>query len=179
VSREVRNIHDWVDEQGILRRTISYVDAEADQKFHDYVRSVVDRAPELKDSQVDQLRALLRPVTRPFTEADKAKVVRKVTPGPSLHTETVILGKAVYFIRSMSPVGEIKIGYSNNPQGRLQLLQTGNPYPLEVLATIPGEGRRKERELHERFATSRLSGEWFEPTADLLAYIEEIKAVTP
>lgn len=174
MSREIINVHDWVDEQGILRRTVRYTDSEEDVRFADYVKSVVDRAPELTDSQVAELRSVMGPLTRPAGPSDKARVPRPVSDGPKLRTEELVIGQAVYFMQAGSEVGEIKIGYSNNPEGRLQLLQTGNPYPLKILATIPGAGKAEERRLHRMFETDRLMGEWFRPSAALLAYIRDI-----
>jgi len=79
----------------------------------------------------------------------------------------------VYFIQSENG-GPIKIGISTNVQGRLASLQTGYPYPLKVLATIPG-GEREEKGLHETFAEHRLSGEWFEPVDKLIDLITKIE----
>jgi len=54
----------------------------------------------------------------------------------------------------------MKIGFSNNPQKRLQGLQVSSPHPLSILATIKG-GQPLERKLHKEFAHLKLSGEWF------------------
>lgn len=61
----------------------------------------------------------------------------------------------------------MKIGYSNDPEKRLEKLQTGNPHSLRLAAVIPcqseEEGRKLERTLHwlaER-KYRRLAGEWF------------------
>lgn len=70
--------------------------------------------------------------------------------------------------------GPIKIGVSNDPQRRLKGLQTGYPYPLQILATIEG-GAMLEIEYHERFAEHRLHGEWFAPHPDILAEIERLR----
>lgn len=79
----------------------------------------------------------------------------------------------VYFIRAGAS-GAIKIGTTrSNPHARLRDLQTGNPDPLTLLAAMPG-GADVERGLHERFADSRLTGEWFRPTDRLLGFIEGV-----
>lgn len=81
----------------------------------------------------------------------------------------------VYFIRA-GAVGAIKIGTTRgNPHARLRDLQTGNPEPLVLLAAMPG-GPDVERGLHERFADSRLTGEWFRPTERLLGFVEGVAA---
>jgi uncharacterized protein YozE (UPF0346 family) len=80
----------------------------------------------------------------------------------------------IYFIKS-DETKEIKIGYtSGEVEKRLKTLQTGHPYKLQVLATMPGS-RDEEKTLHEKFASIRLSGEWFKPHPDLLAFIATVK----
>jgi hypothetical protein len=60
-----------------------------------------------------------------------------------------------------------KIGYSadGNLMGRLSALQTANPEPLKIWATMPGD-LVTERDMHAMFAHFRRSGEWFELTED-------------
>ena len=79
----------------------------------------------------------------------------------------------IYFIRS-EKTHEIKIGFtSGQVQKRISSLQTGHPYKLKLLATLPGN-RDYEKSLHERFAAFRLEGEWFQPHPDLIAFISMI-----
>lgn len=78
-------------------------------------------------------------------------------------------GTCVYFAGCG---GRVKIGWSSRVGSRLADLQTGNPEPIRLLGVLPG-GRLKERQLHEKFADVRLSGEWFTLTPDLIAYISE------
>lgn len=75
----------------------------------------------------------------------------------------------VYFIQQ-GDSGAIKIGCSKNPTQRLQGLQTGHSEPLRLLTCAVGS-QAQERALHDRFAHLRVSGEWFRPAEDLLAYI--------
>lgn len=77
----------------------------------------------------------------------------------------------VYFIQA-SITGLIKIGVAVDPSDRLRTLQTGSPDTLSLIKTIDGD-QKLEQELHRRFADDRLHGEWFHPSADLLAYITE------
>ncbi len=80
----------------------------------------------------------------------------------------------VYFIKS-EKTDEIKIGYtSGEVKNRLRSLQTGHPYKLKILATLSGT-RDDERSLHEKFANSRLKGEWFKSHPDLLDIISIIR----
>ncbi len=76
----------------------------------------------------------------------------------------------VYFIQAATG-GPIKIGYtsSKSPKNRLANLQTAHSEKLLVLATT---NIHKEEDLHQRFASIRLHGEWFKPTVTLLTWIQ-------
>lgn len=80
--------------------------------------------------------------------------------------------RSVYFVQSVDG-GLIKIGIASNVAARLSGMQTGSPVKLRVIGVIPDARSTVEAELHERFATARRHGEWFEPTPELLAYIAE------
>lgn len=80
--------------------------------------------------------------------------------------------RSVYFIRAAAS-GLIKIGVAGSPASRLKALQTASPVDLTLIATIPGVGQADESRLHELFAEERVRGEWFQPSARLLAYVEE------
>lgn len=80
--------------------------------------------------------------------------------------------RSVYFIQSVTG-GLIKIGVAGNPEARLGDLQIGSPVDLHLIGVIKGAEFRGEAELHARFASARVRGEWFEPTPELLAYIAE------
>lgn len=75
----------------------------------------------------------------------------------------------VYFLRA----GEfIKIGKTTgDPTSRVAQLQTGCPFPIEVLATMRG-GRGREAKLHKKFAALRAHGEWFHASPVLMAFID-------
>lgn len=54
-----------------------------------------------------------------------------------------------------------KIGHTtSDPMQRLSTLQTGNPFRVELVGTIPGT-IGQERGLHHKFARKRERGEWF------------------
>lgn len=78
----------------------------------------------------------------------------------------------VYFIQA--PVnGLIKIGVTDShPSGRLASLRKGSPVALEPLGFIRGD-RLIEHAVHVRFWRSRVHGEWFEPTEDLMGFVRE------
>jgi hypothetical protein len=107
----------------------------------------------------------------------------------------------VYFVQAGDD-GPIKIGVARaSIPARLKSLQTGNPAPLRLLGYLPHEscdallvrwrqdGIRSgaiawahqsrvsvEVVLHGMFAEGRLEGEWFEPTPELLSFIEAYAA---
>lgn len=56
--------------------------------------------------------------------------------------------------------GTYKIGIANDPLRRLTQLQTGHPSKLSILLLLKGS-TQLEKELHQRFSTKRIQGEWF------------------
>lgn len=78
-------------------------------------------------------------------------------------------GEFVYFIRS-ERTGCIKIGFSFDPNQRIRELSTSEP--LKLLGYITGD-KSAEARLHERFKASRVHGEWFSPSDDLIAYLRD------
>lgn len=76
----------------------------------------------------------------------------------------------VYFIQC-GDAGPIKIGIAQNVERRLADLEIASPYPLRLLGVVSG-GQEREGELHRRFASQILKGEWFSPSSELLGYIE-------
>lgn len=75
----------------------------------------------------------------------------------------------VYFIADQN-AKQIKIGRAVNVKARLSSLQGGSTNELQLLGALAG-GKELERELHQRFAESRIRGEWFRPTGELLHLI--------
>lgn len=65
------------------------------------------------------------------------------------------------------------VGYSKDPQRRLNTLQTGNSTPLQMLLTIPGT-IQSERALHRRFKRDHVNLEWFNYSDDIQRYIAAI-----
>lgn len=98
----------------------------------------------------------------------------------------------MYFIQH-DLSGPIKIGRSMNPWARVMELQTGNPFPLRILAWIKG-GHDIECTFHERFSSLRISdtplrrsggrvggkrepgNEWFSPSPELMSFIEHLSS---
>ena len=79
----------------------------------------------------------------------------------------------VYFI-VCNETARCKIGFTKgDPQKRLRSLQTGSPGELVMLVKQPGTPTT-EAKLHERFAPSRVRGEWFDLTDELQAYMVRV-----
>lgn len=95
--------------------------------------------------------------------------IRKYAAHDDIFLKPTLDQTRVYFI---SGAGLIKIGFSIDPQLRLEKMQCGSPIPLKLLATTNG-GHKLEKVLHKRFAKDRQHGEWFEPSKELLTIINE------
>ncbi len=84
--------------------------------------------------------------------------------------------KVVYFARNTSS-GLIKIGTTSNIAARLYGLRNpkkGVSHDIQLLVDTAG-WRAKERAYHAHFNASRVEGEWFAPTPDILEEIELLK----
>ena len=85
----------------------------------------------------------------------------------------------IYFVQAMAPGHLIKIGYSDDKikkiRGRLCALRNTCAVRIKVLALRNGS-QDQEKELHSDFASYRQWGEWFLPSAPLLAFIAEVPA---
>lgn len=82
----------------------------------------------------------------------------------------------VYFIEAND--GFIKIGHSIEVEVRLQALSSQYGDRLRLLLSLPG-GRRREWELHAKFAGLRRHGEWFQPGPSLRDFIIENGGCAP
>ena len=80
----------------------------------------------------------------------------------------------IYFVTCN---GFVKIGYSSNPEERLNTIQTGNPYEVFLEATLDG-GAGTEKEIQHFFSQYHHNREWFELKGDLLEFLEALKTGT-
>lgn len=76
----------------------------------------------------------------------------------------------VYFMRREND-GLIKIGTTTAISERFRALDREHGATLEILGVMEGD-KRLESDLHLRFSRSRVEGEWFSPSIDLLDYIK-------
>ena len=82
-----------------------------------------------------------------------------------------LVRRQIYFIKSERMV---KIGCSINIDRRIKEIQPWSPYPLELLAVMPGTVRI-ENAVHSMFEADWSHAEWFHLSADITAFIERIK----
>lgn len=92
---------------------------------------------------------------------------------------------SVYFLRCRDFV---KIGVAKSVEDRLATLRTGNPFPIQLLATLRYPSRRNayavETMLHRSLGRHRVRGEWFhaEPALRLMrerAWLNEVDRTLP
>lgn len=69
----------------------------------------------------------------------------------------------------------VKIGKSVNPGSRLKTLQTGHPGTLILQAFCLHKSPYTEREIHRRLEESKISGEWFSLTPEVIKVISEMR----
>ncbi len=79
---------------------------------------------------------------------------------------------------SRRDVKEIKIGISIEPWSRLRDFQSAHGSPLELALALPCLPAL-EIETHQRFATARKIGEWFEQTAEITEWVDATAATIP
>ena len=87
----------------------------------------------------------------------------------------------VYFVLAQcGPSSRVKIGKANNVAKRVETLQTGSPYQLQILVTVPCRSEKHaehlERLAHRMFKPYRIRGEWFHWTAPVRRLIRDLQA---
>jgi hypothetical protein len=95
--------------------------------------------------------------------------------------------RRIYFLQRADGTGPIKIGCSGWPDLRRRQLQSDLKADLVILAQAPG-GYTTERNLHHKFRATHKTPEgmpkraysvagpteWFSPTPELLAFVEDV-----
>jgi hypothetical protein len=82
-------------------------------------------------------------------------------------------GPLVYFMQAEDTL--IKIGFSENFSDRSTSHVASNP-TLRLVGFIPFADKKAERYFHLRFRRDRIRGEWFYPSARLLALVRMMPA---
>ncbi len=82
----------------------------------------------------------------------------------------------LYFIESQCQEKFIKIGIASNIFERLSKLQVSSPYELKLLKLVK-DAAHLEREIHREFSSSRVRGEWFRRSPELLELIESFPSL--
>jgi hypothetical protein len=67
----------------------------------------------------------------------------------------------------------IKIGHSLHPQRRVKDMASANPFPLTIITYWPVKHYTDEALLHDQFAQHKISGEWFKPHPEILAFLAD------
>ncbi len=107
----------------------------------------------------------------PDTQLWRAEAVLQSYVAGKLNKPTPQHPGLIYFITCEVSDFPVKIGWTTRLDQRASALQNALPYRLVVLATVAGDAR-EERSLHETFRESRLNGEWFRRTPELMARIQ-------
>lgn len=80
---------------------------------------------------------------------------------------------SVYFIKCAD---KVKIGVSKKPYKRLASLQSGNPFPMDMIAIMPGSSAT-EHELHSVFHEYHHRNEWYDFEGELKEFAEMIARI--
>ena len=104
-----------------------------------------------------------------------AAVARAVTRHRTRHAAPDSLVRSSYgfvYFASEADDGPIKIGHALNPATRVKSLQAGHPRELVLLGQIRSDDANlAEKALHKQLASSRIRGEWFSRTPELMDLI--------
>lgn len=77
---------------------------------------------------------------------------------------------SIYFIQA-GETGKVKIGFTQfKPEERLRRLQSGSSERLRLLYVISGT-LKQEREIHRKFTSDNVGGEWFTLSEELSKYM--------
>jgi len=92
---------------------------------------------------------------------------------PKLSKRARLKAGCVYLIRS--DVGYYKIGRTVNPDNRITTFAVKLPFDVDYICVIETPDMYGlERELHQRFASKRVNGEWFALNDDDVAHIKSL-----
>lgn len=147
------NSNEW------LARQFGYSLSEASRAVTALVRmGLLERDIPGRHGQFGGRIRLLRPGATALSHAPSG-----VAKLPSPVKERRKLPGWVYVLRAEDGSRRYKIGHSRRPIARATELGTKLPFPVTLLCVVQSDDMQGlEDALHERFAESRLEGEWFE-----------------
>ena len=97
--------------------------------------------------------------------------------------EALPIKRQAFMYAICDPAGNMKIGITTQPRGRLSEIQTGNPHRLEMVSMAIASERPHifENHVHEalRLYGLGLSGEWFAPSVYTTIVLNAISAGDP
>jgi hypothetical protein len=116
----------------------------------------------------------VRRSTRSRSRAEAEAVVDSWEHLPRKKNVSIDVFGLVYFVEAVG-CERVKIGWTRrgNLAQRVAGLQSGCPFPLEVLAAYPGLIIHEHRE-HRRFKQYRLHCEWFSLSEEILGYLDAL-----
>lgn len=122
----------------------------------------------LSGEKLLELGIATRFAVMPPTPAEKAEATF-----PAIRIAAEIPG--IIYILQAPPIMPVKIGFTRAAEltYRVKSLQTGCPYPLLIIAQTTGLPAR-EREIHALLDADRLTGEWFDWTPRVRAFVESL-----
>lgn len=98
----------------------------------------------------------------------KSTAKTKKSPRRSVLASKPVDNTEYVYLIQMGRTKSYKIGISNDPQKRLESLQTANPHKLKLLHTIKADNAiAAEEELHRLLHSTRMEAEWFKLTPDM------------
>lgn len=100
----------------------------------------------------------------------RAKVCAPYTRAPWYIHRTY--GSSIYFVTAEG-TDFLKIGYATDVTSRIDRIRAGCPYPMRILAAIPGT-KQDEHQLHLRFRQYHTHNEWFRLEGELLDYVKSL-----
>lgn len=91
-------------------------------------------------------------------------------------SEAARWARAGYVYLLVAETGEHKIGFAREVSSRVCRLGTQTPYRLALVHSFyADDARGAEKELHRRFKSKRIRGEWFALSAEDVAWFKSLK----
>lgn len=102
----------------------------------------------------------------------RAALAGSPLPPPANVERAPVKAKKRSFVYFIAQGDLVKIGVSTDVKKRVYALTTSNPRALRLIRRIDG-CRKVEAEMHKRFASLRVKGEWFSLSGELAEYLKQ------